>query len=137
MRVVIDTNIWLSGLMLPASIPGRIVRAVSSGAIVAVFSEPLVEEIGTALFYPRVRTRIQLSDLELQRYLTELRYMVEIIDISSSTARVPRDARDDFVLATYLVGKAEYLISGDVDLLSLRDRHSIITAREFHDRHMV
>lgn len=137
MRVVIDTNVWLSGLMLPASVPGRVVRTVTAGAITAVFSEPMIQEIGTALAYPRVRARIPLTDAELQRYLSDLRYMAEMVDISRISARVPRDVGDDFVLATYLASKAEYLISVDTDLLSLRPPHAVVTAREFHDLHLV
>lgn len=78
-----------------------------------------------------------LTDAELQRYLSDLRYMAELVDVSSSSARVPRDAGDDFVLATYLVSKAEYPVSGDKDLLALRPRPAVVTAREFNDLHLV
>lgn len=52
MRVVIDTNLWLSGLMLPLNVPGRLIRAVVAGHVAAVSSEPLLAEIGVALQYP-------------------------------------------------------------------------------------
>lgn len=47
-----------------------------------------------------------------------------------------RDRRDDIVLATYLASGADYLLTGDDDLLSLRPDYSILTAREFYDRHL-
>jgi putative PIN family toxin of toxin-antitoxin system len=136
MRVVIDTNLWLSGLMLPASLPGRIVRAASTGDLTAVFSEPPLAELRLALQYRRVRPRIPLTDTELERYLSELRYIGEVVDPAGTTARVPRDRRDDIVLATYLASGADYLLTGDADLLSLRPRYAILTAREFHDLHL-
>ena len=136
MRVVIDTNVWLSGLMLTASIPGHIVRAASTAEITAVLSEPMLSELRLALDYRRIRPRIQLSDEELERYLAELRYMTETVDIRSTKARVPRDRKDDVVLATYLASGADYLLTGDDDLLALRPRHEVLTPREFYDRHL-
>jgi putative PIN family toxin of toxin-antitoxin system len=136
MRVVIDTNLWLSGLMLPGSVPGHIVRAASMAQFTAVLSEPMLQELRLALHYRRVRPRTALSDDELERYLAELRYIAEMVDIAGSTARVPRDRRDDFVLATYLTSGADCLLTGDEDLLSLRPHHSILTAREFYDQHL-
>lgn len=136
MRVVIDTNLWLSGLMLPGGVPGQIVRAVSLATITAVLSEPMLLELRLALTYRRVRPRIPLTDDELERYLTELRYVAEVIDMRGSQARVPRDRRDDIVLATYLSSGADYLLSGDADLLSLRPRYAVLAAREFYDQHL-
>lgn len=137
MRVVIDTNVWLSGLMLPGSVPGHIVRAASLAQITAVTSEPLLQELRLALYYRRIRPRIGLSDGELERYLAELRYVAEMVDIADSSARVPRDRRDDIVLATYLTSGADFLLTGDDDLLSLRPDYSVLTAREFYDQHLL
>jgi putative PIN family toxin of toxin-antitoxin system len=136
MRVVIDTNLWLSGLMLPGSVPGQIVRAASKAEITAILSEPMLQELRLALHFRRVRPRIPLSDEELERYLAELHYVAEIVDIAGSTARVPRDRRDDVVLATFLASRADYLLTGDDDLLALRPDHAILTAREFYDQHL-
>ncbi|MCU0974794.1 MAG: putative toxin-antitoxin system toxin component, PIN family [Steroidobacteraceae bacterium] len=136
MRVVIDTNLWLSGLMLPASVPGHIVRAAAGATITAVLSEPLWEELRLALAYPKVRRRIRLTDDELARYLAELRYMTEPVDIAGVRVRVPRDRGDDVVLATLLASRADYLLTGDRDLLDLADRHPIVTARQFHDEYL-
>jgi putative PIN family toxin of toxin-antitoxin system len=136
MRVVIDTNLWLSGSMLPGSVPGHIVRAASTAEITAVLSEPMLQELRRALRYPRVRPRIRLSDEELERYLAELHYVAEMADIGKTTARVPRDRRDDKVLATHLASRADYLLTGDDDLLALRPNHAILIAREFYEQHL-
>lgn len=136
MRVVVDTNIWLSGLLVPDSVPGRIVRAASTAELTLVLSQPLLQELRLALNYPRIRSRLPLSDGELERYLAELQYIAEVVDISGSTARVPRDRRDDMVLATFLVSGADCLLTGDRDLLALRPNHPILTGREFYDQHL-
>jgi putative PIN family toxin of toxin-antitoxin system len=136
MRVVIDTNIWLSGLMLPAGVPGQIVRAALTGEFIAVMSEALRGEVGVALHYPKVRRRILLADEDLQRFLAELRYTTELVDIAGAKARVPRDRGDDIVLATFVASHADYLLSGDADLLALRPKVPVLTAREFYDQHL-
>jgi putative PIN family toxin of toxin-antitoxin system len=136
MRVVIDTNVWLSGLMLPRSVPGHVVRAASSAGITAVSSEPMLEELRLALNYRKLRPRIPLPDSELERYLTELRYLVEMVEIGSTRSRVPRDRGDDIILATFVASQADYLLSGDADLLSLRDEYPVLAPREFYDQHL-
>jgi putative PIN family toxin of toxin-antitoxin system len=137
MRIVIDTNVLLSGLMLPASIPGHVVRAALTGDVSCVSSEELHAELSRALFYPRVRSRVRLADEELQRFLAELRYVVEFVDIGRARVHVPRDRGDDAVLGTFVASRAEYLVSGDDDLLSLRPRYAVLTAREFYERHLL
>ena len=47
---------------------------------------------------------------------------------------VPRDPKDNFILATLIAGKAEYLVTGDADLLALRDRYPVLTPAEFAQR---
>ena len=136
MRVVVDTNVWLSGLMLPSSLPGHIVRAVTSGEITAVFSEPMWEELRLAMRYRKLRPRIPLTDAELDRYLAELRYMTEMVEIAGVQAPVPCDPDDHMVLATFVASRADYLLTGDADLLALRPQHAILTAREFFEQHL-
>ena len=137
MRVVIDTNVWVSGLMLPRSIPGRILHAALHGQITPVLSDSLVAEISAALHYRSVRPRLALTDEELERYVTELRYNCEIVDGATTRTRVPRDRKDDHVLAALLSSKADVLVTGDQDLLALRPRYAVLTPREFFDHHLV
>jgi predicted nucleic acid-binding protein len=46
-----------------------------------------------------------------------------------------RDAKDLPVLGTFLAAQADYLVTGDNDLLALRDRYAIVTPAEFWNRH--
>jgi uncharacterized protein len=136
MRIVVDTNVLLSGLMLPASVPGRIVTAFRDGKLKLAMSEPLIDELSRAMAYPKVRRRIQLSDEELERFVTELRFLVHIVDASTVAASVPRDRGADIVLAAFLASEAVALVTGDEDLLALRAEHPILRPAEFVDRHL-
>jgi putative PIN family toxin of toxin-antitoxin system len=136
MRVVVDTNVFVSGLMLPASIPGRILAAATAGDFELVLSEPLVGEISAALRHPKVRKRIVLSDDELDRYVQALRFVADIVDTTGTVVQVPDDRDDDVVLATLIAAKADCLITGDAALLALADRYPILTPAEFAARHL-
>jgi len=130
-KVVLDTNVLVSGLMLPDSVPGRIVAAWRGAQFELVLSESLLDEIGRVLSYPKIQGRLRWGQDEIARFLLLLRFKADIVDITGEKASVPRDPGDDPVLATLLAADADCLVSGDSDLLALRDRFPIQTPAEF------
>jgi putative PIN family toxin of toxin-antitoxin system len=134
MRVVIDTNVFVSGLLLPTGVPGLIVAAFRRGDIHMVTSEPMLDELGAVLAYPKLQKRIRWDSDTIARYLTLLRFEAEVVSIDGETVNVPRDARDSMVLRTLLAGSADYLISGDADLLSLAPPYAIVSPTDFAKR---
>ena len=131
MKVVLDTNVLVSGLMLPDSVPGRIVAAWRGAQFELAMSEPLLDEIGRVLSYSKIQRRLRWGGDEIARFLLLLRFKAEIVDIENENASVPRDPGDDPVLATLHAADADCLVSGDGDLLALRDRYPILTPAEF------
>jgi uncharacterized protein len=136
MRVVIDTNVFVSGLMLPVSVPGRILAAAIAGGFEIVLCEAMLEEVAAALHYPKVRKRIALSDEELDRYVQALRFMADVVDPSGAAVSVPGDRDDEVILGTLVFGKADWLVTGDTALLALADKYPISTPAEFASRHL-
>ena len=134
MRAVIDTNVFISGLMLPKSTPGRIINAWQTRHFSLVLSEPMLAEISTVLGYPKIRKRIVWNDDTIGRYLMLLRFEAEIFDIQKTAAHVPCDAKDNMVLATLLASNADCLVSGDADLLALAGTYPILTPADFVSR---
>jgi putative PIN family toxin of toxin-antitoxin system len=130
-KVVLDTNVLVSGLMLPDSVPGRIVAAWRGAQFELAMSEPLLDEIGRVLSYPKIHRRLRWGQDEIARFLLLLRFKADVVDIAGEKASVPRDPGDDPVLATLLAAGADCLVSGDSDLLALRDRFPIQTPAEF------
>jgi uncharacterized protein len=133
-KVVLDTNVLVSGLMLPDSVPGRIVAAWRAAQFELAMSEPLLDEIGRVLSYPKIQGRLRWGQDEIARFLLLLRFKGDVVDVASEKASVPRDPGDDPVLATLLAANADCLVSGDGDLLALRDRFPIQTPAEFARR---
>ena len=134
MKVVLDTNVLLSGLMLPDSVPGRIVAAWRNKGFELILSEPMLAEIARVLAYPKIRSRIGWSDVEIDHFVRLLRFRANVVDISGIEAEVPQDADDACVLAALIAGGAECLVTGDQDLLSLRTEYPVESLAEFARR---
>ena len=131
MRVVLDSNVFISGLMIPQSIPGRIVAAWRSGQFDLILSEPMLSEISRVLSYPKISRRIRWDEEKIARYISLLRFEADIVNIDGISADVPKDPNDSPILATLIASKADCLVSGDGDLLSLSALHPILSPGEF------
>ena len=134
MKVVLGTNVLLSGLMLPESVPGRIVRAWRTAQFELVLSEPMLDEIGRVLAYPKIERRLKWDQETISRFLLLLQFKADVVDISSTNVEVPRDPQDVPVLATLVAGGAHCLVTGDTDLLPVGHDYPIVTPAEFASR---
>jgi putative PIN family toxin of toxin-antitoxin system len=114
-RVVIDTNVLISGLFSTTSTPALAVeKAVTKAQLVAT-REPLRELIGK-LHSPKFDryVRRERRDVLLERVAS----LVEIIDVLQSI-RASRDPKDDKFLEAAVNGRADVIVTGDKDLLDL------------------
>ena len=134
MRAVLDTNVFVSGLLLPRSVPGQIVAAWRSGQFGVVLSEPMLVEIGKVLAYPKIRKRLRWDDETIATYLALLRFETEVVSLDAIQATVPRDKDDDMILATLLGSGADFLVTGDQDLLALAGQYPIVLPADFARR---
>lgn len=131
MRVVLDTNVLVSGLMYPESIPGKIVTAWLEGRYELALSVEQLAEIGRVLEYPKIRKILKWDPPAIERFLKQLYLRSVTIDITDIPAEVPGDPADAVVLAAAVAARAAYLVTGDADLPALRDRYPIVAPREF------
>ena len=136
LRVVLDTNVLLSGISFPNSIPGHIVAAWRSGGIEVVLSRYILEELRRVL--PRLSHRHHLTGGEINDLVDVLAFTAAIVEPAMTTNPDLRDANDQPVLGTFLTALegsgAEYLITGDKDLLTLNSP-TIITPASFWAAH--
>lgn len=131
MRVVLDTNIFISALITPAGTPARLLRALFAGRF-TIISHPLqLDEIRDVTRRGKVRSLIRPA--KAGRLVNELTAAAEMPDALPPVARSP-DPRDDYLLALCEAGRADRLVTGDKpDLLTL-GRHGavrIVTAAAF------
>jgi uncharacterized protein len=132
LRVVLDTNVLVSGLAYPESIPGHIVAAWRGGSLDVALSRYILDEMARVL--PRL-SRIRLTPAEIRDLIDSFMFLADIIDPNEEKEPSLRDPADQKVLATLLASKADYLITGDKDLLALAEKHPILTPAVFWARH--
>jgi putative PIN family toxin of toxin-antitoxin system len=132
MRVVLDTDVLVSGIAYPESVPGRIVRVWRQGGLDVVLSRYILDEMSRVL--PRL-TRINLSADEIRDLTDSFMFLADIVEPDREQDAGLRDAADQQVLATLRASRADYLITGDKDLLALAARYPIVTPAVFWERH--
>jgi putative PIN family toxin of toxin-antitoxin system len=114
-RVVIDTNVLISGLLSASSTPAQAVdKAVTKAQLVATTEtlHELIEKLLSPKFDRYVRR--ERRDALLERVAS----LVEIIDVLQSI-RASRDPKDDKFLEAAVNGRADVIVTGDKDLLDL------------------
>jgi putative PIN family toxin of toxin-antitoxin system len=128
---VLDTNVLVSALLKRDSIPGQLLQAVWDGNLELVLSEPLLTELRDVLNYPRIRKRLVANAIDSELFLELLPFFTTRMDPSGIEVSCPRDAADDMVLATFVAARAEWLVTGDEDLLVLADQFPILSPAAF------
>ena len=131
MKVVLDTNVLLSGLMAPEGTPGRILAAWFEARFDVAMSIEQLAEIGRALSYPKIHRKLKWDEQRIEQFIRQLYIRAEVVDLRSTSVEVPRDPRDTPILATLNASGAGALVSGDRDLLELRGKYPIQTPAEF------
>lgn len=131
MKLVLDTNIWISGLLLPNSQAGKLIQLWILGKINLVVSQELLDELETVLNYPKIIKRLQWPPEKIRSYIELIAFQTEIVLLNNIEVKIPQDPDDEKVLATLLQSGADYLISGDDDLLSLANEYDILSLADF------
>ncbi|KKB64444.1 DNA-binding protein [Robbsia andropogonis] len=132
MRVVLDTNILVYGMVYPGSVPGRIVGAWRQGILDVALSRYILDEMVRVL--PRL-SKNPYSANQIRDLADSFMFLADIVEPSAKEDGDLRDTADQPVLGTLVAAKAHYLITGDKDLLVLPGRYPIVTAAEFWARH--
>jgi uncharacterized protein len=133
---VINTNVFVSGLISGAGSLARILRAVQSKRAIHLVSDPIVQEYLRVLYYPRIRKFREITDSFVADIAAYLVYQTERVELQSRIRMSP-DPDDDMFLNTAVDGRATLLVSGDkTDLLALRAVKGIpiLSAREAVER---
>ena len=121
MRLILDTNILLSGLLSPLGAPAKLLDAWERKLFTLVVCEALIAEFRDVVGRPFFRARLRASAAEL--LAAGLRdFSVFCRDLPSGP--IAPDPRDSYLLALAEAGEAEFLVTGDKELLSLKHHRS-------------
>jgi uncharacterized protein len=133
LRVVLDTNVLLSGIAFPNSVPGKIIAVWRAGSVDLVASDYIFDELRRVL--PRLQARHGMSVVEMDDFVDLLRLNVETVPLTPFNEPRLTDVNDLPILATLVSGRADCLVTGDKALLALAEHYPIITPAEFSARH--
>jgi len=131
-RVVLDTNVLVSALLFSGEI-GNVVSSWKVRKFLPVFSQDTFDEFRRVLAYPKFSLKTREIDALLQY---EVLPFCEVVDIEDEIIGVCRDSADDKFLSCAVAAKADYIVSGDKDLLVLGNFRNIpiITAAAFQEK---
>lgn len=124
MRVVLDTNVLVSAVILPHSAVGPILSHLRNGAYTLLYSESTLNEIVDVLNRPRISRKYGVTAKEIQTIVALILLRGEAVTPAELIVAC-RDPKDDQFLTVAVNGRADVMVSGDQDLLVLHPFRSI------------
>lgn len=137
MRVVVDTNLLVSGVISAAGLPRQLLNAATAHVFELCTSEVLLAELLEVLSREKFAARLVQAKLTPQGFVDDLRRIAVVVSPLSVPRVIVNDADDDHVLAAALAGSADLIASGDkkhVLPLGSYEGIPIVTAREAVER---
>jgi putative PIN family toxin of toxin-antitoxin system len=127
-KVIIDTNFWISFLI--GKQLARLKYLLIETTLVPIFSPQLLNEINLVTKRPKLQKHFPQSQVqELLEFLNIIGLCIE----TKSKINICRDAKDNYLLALAKDSQADFLITGDQDLLILQQFGitKIVTYQQF------
>jgi putative PIN family toxin of toxin-antitoxin system len=130
MRVVFDTNIFISAFVIPGSQAEKAVLRIIEGKDVLLLTKGLLDELLTIL-----STKFNRDKEEISRVAVILSEMAEWVE-TSEEINVLRDEPDNRILECAFSGDADIIVTGDKELLMLKryKETEIISLKEYLER---
>ena len=119
-KVTLDTNILVSALGWEGN-PKKVFEAVVAGKADLVISEALIAELSKTLDYPK----FQFSQEQKDRFKALILSLATLVKPAEKISAIKEDTDDNRVLECAATGKADYIVSGDNDLLRLKEFRGI------------
>jgi uncharacterized protein len=137
LRVVLDTNVFVSSMLVKAGNPAQVLDAWRAGRYELVISSSIVAEIRAVLAYPRIRRKYAVDDDDAEQLVALLEHDALFVSGNAEVSNaIPADTKDEKILACAIDGQADMIVSGDPHLLDLGEcrRIPILTVRQFLTR---
>lgn len=131
MPVVPETNVVISGLLWGGK-PRRILNAARDGILELYTSPALLEELEDVLSRPKFVSRLRAANVTVRDLVEGFAALATVVEVTDVPRVVPTDPDDDVVIACAVAGDCEVIVSGDSDLLDMKQHNniSIYTASE-------
>lgn len=117
-RAVVDTNIFIRALIKLQGTVGPVLTHLRYGDYTLLYADLLLDELVAKLALPRIRDKYHLSDEDVQIVLSFILLHGEPVT-PQRRIMACRDPKDDIVLEVAVTGRADFIVTGDNDLLVL------------------
>lgn len=136
LKVVVDTNLFVSGLIIKRGYPSELLSKWKSKSFILLISYKQRDELIDVLTRPKIAQRYQLSNRQAAAVVFLIDTTAVQVPLKRKLPVAVRDPKDEHILAAALGGEADYLVTGDEDLLVLNKSEalgnlSIISVAEF------
>lgn len=120
-KIVLDTNILISSLLFKGELAG-VVDLWKKGKIIPIISRDTFDEFNTVLEYPKFSLTTQEMKVIIEE---EVLPFFEVIEVTDKIKGVCRDADDDKFIGCAVAASADFLVTGDKDLLDIGRHRSV------------
>ena len=137
MKVVLDTNIWISGILKPTSLAGEVLAHWEVGKLNIVVSEPILLEIERVLNYTKIQKKINWSEENIKQFVDYIQFFTDETKLENVSVDVKKDFSDSFILQTLISSNAGFLIIGDADFNEYKKSYPIVKLADFYNEFMI
>jgi len=134
LKVVLDTNIFISSLLSKAGGPAMVIDTWRAGQYLLVTSPSIISEIKRVVQMPKIRKKYGLTHNQIEKLILLLeKDAIVVPGLSAVEGAIPKDPADEMFLAAALDAKVDFIVSGDRHLLDLGEYKAIpiFTVRQF------
>lgn len=115
-KIILDTNLWISFLISKKFT--QIDKLIENKKIILIFSDELIGEFISVVSRPKFKK--YFSEKDIERILSYFDQYGKLIKVKSDI-KICRDEKDNFLLNLSVDSKADYLVTGDIDLLVIKE----------------
>ena len=132
MKILIDTNILISGLFFHG-LPNQLLQEIDFKKFQVCINKEILDEYEEQIYKKIINPKYKLNRELNERFFRSLQSFEKKSDL-----KVSRDPKDDKFINCAIDAKAIYIVSGDNDLLTIKNFAGIeiVTAREFYDKYL-
>ena len=127
-RIILDTNLWISFLITKDI--SKLDNRIFTGETILIFSQELLNEFITVVSRPKFKKYFSQEDII--EILDIIDQQAEFVEVRNDIKKC-RDEKDNFLLSLAVDGNADFLITGDEDLLELKEieKTQIVTINQY------
>ena len=124
MRAVVDTNVLASALIRRQGVAGQVLQHLRDGRFTIIYSVPLLVELVEVLSRPQIQQKYNILSDDITALINLIRLRGELVSPNRQIDAC-RDPEDNRILEAAVECNADAIVSGDADLLDMREFEAI------------